>query len=123
MRTQDPASIRPDFESAINDVEAAFVASEGSIPDDPNRKLIAEYLFVAMASLLEGFISDLVIAYINSNAQKFKEFFIKQMEISPKDEKDEQAQRAKKVIEMSMPHLTLKQAKRSVVGFDYSMGC
>lgn len=112
MRTQDPATIRPDFEAALDGIDAAFTASETSVPGDPNKKLIAEYLFVAMASLLEGFISDLIIAYINRDATRFKEFFINNLEIKAKDVKDDQAQRAKDLVEMSMPHLSVDKIRK-----------
>ena len=72
MRTQDPTNIRTDFDAAINDVVTAFEAAEAKIEDDAPRKLLAEYAFVAAAALLEGFISDLFVAYINSDFERFR---------------------------------------------------
>ena len=108
MRTQDPANIRADFDKSLTDVENAFTASEASLPDDRTKKLIAEYLFVAAATLFEGFVSDLFVAYINRNSEKFRAYLIGKINI---DTKDEYAKRSMDYIEKTMPHPTVERIR------------
>jgi hypothetical protein len=67
MRTADPKSTRTDFIAALKDVRTAFTSSNGSNIPDGSKKLVAEYSFLAAAILLEGFLSDLVVAYVSSD--------------------------------------------------------
>lgn len=108
MRTQDPANIRADFESAIADVETAITASEQSVAADAAKKLIAEYAFVSVATLLEGFVSDLFVAYINRNSQRFRDHLLNLVALKADDD---YAKRAVPFVETSMPHLTVDQIR------------
>lgn len=104
MRTQDSANIRTDFESAIADVETAVAASEQSVAADAAKKLIAEYAFVSMATLFEGFVSDLFVAYINRNSQRFRDHLLNLVSL---EADDAYAKRAVPFVEKSMPHLAV----------------
>ena len=108
MRTQDPANIRTDFDASLADVETAFNASEASVPNDAAKKLIAEFSFVAAATLSEGFLSDLFVAYINRNSEKFRAYLLGKMEI---ETKDDYAKRATQHVDRSMPHLSVEKIK------------
>ena len=108
MRTQDPTNIRTDFDAAINDVVTAFEAAEAKIEDDAPRKLLAEYAFVAAAALLEGFISDLFVAYINSDFERFRSHLLNHIST---EASDEYAKRANAHVSMSMPNLNVEQIR------------
>lgn len=109
MRTQDPANIRADFDAAIVDVGKAFDAAEANVPDDASKKLLAEYAFVSAAALLEGFISDLFVAYINRDFERFRTHLLNHITT---DASDEYAKRAKDHAVTNMPHLNVEQIRR-----------
>jgi hypothetical protein len=108
MRTQDPTNIRADFESAIGDIETAVNAAEQSIQGDPARKLISEYSFVSAATLFEGFISDLFVAYINRDSQRFRDHLLYHLNL---ESDDEFAKRALPYVEKAMPHLSVERIR------------
>lgn len=108
MRTQDPAGVRSDFLSSLVDIETAFKATQVGVADEQAKRLIAEYLLVAVATLFEGFLSDLFVAYINRDSEKFRGFLIGKISIAAEDE---YAKRAVKHVERSMPHLSVDRIK------------
>jgi hypothetical protein len=108
MRTQDPANIRADFDAAIGDIETAINAAEQAIHVDPARKLIAEYSFVSAATLFEGFISDLFVAYINRDSQRFRDHLLYHLNLQSDDEF---AKRALPHVEKTMPHLSVEKIR------------
>jgi hypothetical protein len=108
MRTQDPAVIRSDFLSSLIDIETAFKATQVGVADEQAKKLVAEYLFVATATLFEGYLSDLFVAYINRDSEKLRGFLISKISI---DAEDEYARRAVKHVESSIPHLSVDRIK------------
>lgn len=108
MRTQDPANIHTDFDAAMVDVGTAFDAAEANVPDDASKKLLAEYAFVSAAALLEGFISDLFVAYINHDFERFRAHLLNRVTI---DASDDYAKRAKDHMVTSMPNLNVEQIR------------
>ena len=108
MRTQDPTSIRTDFLVSINDVESAHNAVEAGVQEDGAKKLVTEYLFVASAALLEGYVSDLFVAYINRTSEKFREHLLSRMQL---ETEDEYAKRSVPYVETAMPHLTVDRIR------------
>ena len=67
-------------------------------PTTRPKKLIAEYAFVAAATLFEGFISDLFVGYINRDIQKFRDYLLGKIGLDPTDE---YAKRAAQHVEKS----------------------
>ena len=108
MRTLDPANIRADFDSALADIGTSIATSEERIDTVPPRKLISEYAFVAAASLFEGFVSDLFVAYINRDFERFRTHILGQLKI---ETDDKYAKRAKQFVDTSMRHLTADQIR------------
>lgn len=108
MRTQVPANIRRDFDASIDDIATAFAACEAGVQDEAARKLIAEYLFVAAATLFEGFVSDLFVAYINRDATNFKAHLLGQLSIQGGDSP---SRRAVPLVSTSIPHLSVAKIR------------
>lgn len=108
MRTLDPANIRADFDASIVDIETAFDAAEVGVQADGPKKLIAEYLFVAAAALFESYVSDLFVAYINRNSERFRVHVLGKMNI---ETTDEYAKRSVQYVEKSMPHLSVDRIR------------
>lgn len=118
MRTQDPSNIRTDFDASINDIETAYRAAENGVANDAARKLIAEYLFVAAATLFEGFVSDLFVAYINRDSARFRAHLLGRMSI---ETDDEYATRSVTHVETSMPHLSVEKTRQVLEPTGYNV--
>lgn len=71
MRKMDPVAVKEDFSSGLDDLigfyDEAFVALHRA----GQRTFLAENTLLSAAVLWEGFISDLVIAYINRDSSRF----------------------------------------------------
>lgn len=80
MRKQDPASIRQDLEAALRDVitatdEVLKGTRENGRPFlKATTKLTAESALLRAAILWEGFVSDIVVAYVNRDSSGYAEF-------------------------------------------------
>ena len=85
VRTIDPANIKSDFLSGIDDVRQTVNASEASNLALARKNFVYEFAFLSVATLLEGFISDLFVAYINRDPSKFKNQLVSQMIIETTD--------------------------------------
>lgn len=68
MRKANPESVRDDFLSAIDDIRSTFDQVEASTVATSGKKLVAEHSLLAAAILWEGFVSDLIVAYINRDS-------------------------------------------------------
>jgi len=108
MRTQDPANIRSDFDASLDDVETAYNAAEVGVAGVPQKQLISEYLFVAAATLFEGFVSDLFVAYINRDSDRFRTHVLRNMSI---EAADDYAKRSLDLVEKSLPHLSVDKIR------------
>lgn len=119
MRTINPASIKNDFLSAIGDIKTTHAAT--TIPTIPSksRKLISEYSFLSAAILLEGYISDLFIAYINRDGSRFSTYLTGKMTI---DTKDEYAKRAVSLASIELnKHITTAEIKSIIDDRDFNV--
>lgn len=83
MRTKDPANIKSDFLSSLKDVEDAYVSMAGAALAPTHNNLMAEYTFLGASVLLEGFVSDLFVAYINRDNSIFVNYLTGRMKIEP----------------------------------------
>jgi hypothetical protein len=108
MRTADPKNTRAVFVNALNDVRTTFTSSEQSNIPDSAKKLVAEYSFLAAAILLEGFLSDLIVAYISSDSERFRSYLQKRMSIQPDDEL---ATQGKVLASISLSHPSIDQIR------------
>lgn len=68
MRKINPNDVRADFDVAIAAQEQFYVRLQAVAPSAADRKQLAEQVFFVAACLWEGFISDLFVAYANSDA-------------------------------------------------------
>ena len=102
------ANIRTDFDNSINDINTAYTAAEAGVQGDAPKNLIAEYLFVAAATLFEGYVSDIFVAYINRNSERFRTHLLDKMAI---ETTDEIAKRSILHVEKSMPHLSVEKIR------------
>lgn len=118
MRTQDPTKIREEFFRELDQIAGAFSATERGLTDDQPRKLIAEYLFVAAAALVEGFISDLFVAYINRDSSAFRQHILGRVSA---ETTDPVAKRALSDVSMNLPHLTVDRIREILDPNDYNI--
>ncbi len=74
MRTVDPESVKSDFVSALTDLKSYFDdAAELLSKREGDLSTLSEQTMMSAAVLWEGFISDLIVAYINRDSSEFKE--------------------------------------------------
>lgn len=110
MRTADPQNIKTDFLSGLQDVENALDAVTASTVSVKSRNIIAEYSFLGAAILLEGFVSDLFVAFINKKSARFVGAMTGLMTMTATDDT------AKRAIAFSQidiaTHLTLENVRK-----------
>jgi hypothetical protein len=108
MRTSDPTIVKSDFLRAIADVKASFQSVDAA-PDPPvgnaTKKLVAEMTLLSMGVLWEGFVSDLLVAYLNKDCTKLLATLGSRFEISTADD---YAARAKSFMEVRSTKAHLK---------------
>lgn len=119
MRTIDPQNIRTDFVAALADVRKTFDAANGSGIETDGIKLISEFSFLSSVVLLEGFISDLFVAYINRDNSAFVNYLLSKMSI---DTADPHGKRAKPFAAISITrHLTEADIRSVLDSRDYNI--
>ncbi|WP_124180368.1 hypothetical protein [Pseudomonas aeruginosa] len=91
MRTADPQNIKADFLKGLRDVEDVLNGVSGTNLGVASKNLVVEYAFLGASILLEGFISDLFVAYINKKNEKFVGYLTSRMNISSDDSYARQA--------------------------------
>ncbi|WCE05978.1 hypothetical protein [Pseudoxanthomonas sp. JBR18] len=110
MRTADPQNIKSDFLSGLSDIEGVLANFATVALPKSNKNLIAEYSFLGASVLLEGFISDLFVAYINKKSGPFIGALTQKMTIESTDDY------AKRAIPLSTvdiaSHLTLEKIRK-----------
>ena len=67
----NPADVKADFASGLTDVTAFYAAANTALSGDKDKTLLVENTFLATAVLWEGFVSDLIVAYINRDSSRF----------------------------------------------------
>ena len=79
MRKVRPGDVIDDFQSQLADLDSYFQRVVGVLTGTHNEKsdvsTLAEQTMVTLATALEGFLSDLFLAYLNSNSTKFQESY------------------------------------------------
>lgn len=86
MRTLDPNNIKADFLAGLQDIRATFSSVEGASLSPASKNLMAEYTFLGGSILMEGFISDLFVAYINRKDGPFVTYLTKRMRVETTDD-------------------------------------
>lgn len=119
MRTIDPTSIRDDFLAALTDIRDTFAEAENSGMPVKGKKLVAEFSFLSAAILLEGFISDLFVAYINRDNSVFRSHLVGLMKI---ETADTNAKRALNLASIQIhQHLTAKEIRDVIDSKDWNV--
>lgn len=85
MRTADPTNIKTDFLSGLTDVEIVLANVTGVPLPVSSKNLIAEYSFLGASVLLEGYVSDLFVAYINKKSGPFVSALTGKMKVESDD--------------------------------------
>ena len=85
MRTANPSNIRDDFLIALDDIKDAVDDITGKGVAQKSRRHAVEYSYLAASILLEGFISDLFVAYINKKNTSFVAHLTGKMKIESDD--------------------------------------
>lgn len=80
MRKIDPDSVKTDFAEQIEGLEAFHGRVYGSLTSDADKTLLAEATFMSSAVAWEGFLSDLVVAYINRDSSQFADHLKRSLE-------------------------------------------
>jgi hypothetical protein len=73
MRKICPQSIIDDFIEQLGDIKNLYAEGIDNLSRDGGKSRLAEYSLLAAAVAWEGFISDIFIAYINSDSARFKQ--------------------------------------------------
>lgn len=73
MRKTDPDDVRNDFAAGLADVVSFYETAFAAITGDKDRTLLVEHTFLAAAVLWEGYVSDLLVAYINRDTTRFRQ--------------------------------------------------
>lgn len=71
MRKINPTDVKRDFGSSLATLGNFFSTTNAALVLDSQRTFLAENSLLAAAVLWEGFISDLLVAYINRDATRF----------------------------------------------------
>jgi hypothetical protein len=112
MRTASPRNIKDDFVSSLQDIENTFQGVSGTALPVTSKNLVSEYAFLGVSILLEGFISDLFVAYINIDNSSFLANLKQQMKI---DTSDEYAKRAKSFASVDIASHPILDQIRSIL--------
>lgn len=86
MRTAVPENIRLDFAKGVEDIESALLDIGGKGLRQQTRIHMVEFSYLAASILLEGFLNDLFVAYINRRPEAFVAYLTSKMTIETKDE-------------------------------------
>jgi hypothetical protein len=67
----NPADVKSDFASGLNGVISFYATAKAALSGDKDKTLLAENIFLTAAVQWEGFISDLILAYVNRDSTRF----------------------------------------------------
>jgi len=73
MRKISPQSIINDFVKQLGDIKTLYVEGIDGLSKGGDKSRLAEYSLLAAAVAWESFISDMFIAYVNSDSAQFKQ--------------------------------------------------
>lgn len=71
MRKMNPVALKTSFNANLNNLLAFYAATEPLLTLDSQRSFLVENSLLAAAIQWEGFISDLLVAYINRDSTRF----------------------------------------------------
>lgn len=109
MRTAKPENIKSDFLAGLLDIETVLTNVESASLPRADKNLISEYSFLGASVLLEGYISDLFVTYINKDSSSFVSALTGKMSI---ESGDETAKRAIALTTLDIStHLTLEKIR------------
>lgn len=72
MRKISPDGIRHDFKTQLSDLRSFYSAGMFGLTKQSDQSMLTEHSLLAAAIAWEGFVSDLFVAYINVDADRFK---------------------------------------------------
>lgn len=111
MRKASPDGIFRDFMEALKEVGDSYLMVEESELPLKSKKHIAEYSLLAAMVLWEGFLSDLIVAYINQDGSRFRAYVSSRFQLSTKDPIAKEVLKAE-VVQVGLPrHLTVDQIR------------
>lgn len=67
----NPADVRADFVSSLADLEKFYASAKSALTGEKEKTLLVENTFLAAAVQWEGFLSDLIVSYVNRDATRF----------------------------------------------------
>lgn len=119
MRTAEPNNIKTDFLAGLQDILDTFIGISRTALSSASKNLMAEYSFLGASILLEGFISDLFVAYINRKNGPFVSYLTSRMQVQATDE---HAKRASSLASIDIAsHLKLDQIRQILDPRDYNV--
>lgn len=119
MRTANPNNIRDDFLAGLQDIEDALTDITGKGITQKSRLHVVEYSYLAASILLEGFISDLFVTYINRKNSTFVAYVTSRMKIEATEEISKRAIPFA-VVDISS-HLTLEKIRKILDPKDWNV--
>ena len=119
MRTANPDNIRNDFIAGLADIKDALIDVTNRGVAAKSRLHVVEYSYLAASILLEGFVSDLFVAYINKKNGPFVNHIVGKMRI---EAADEIAKRAAQFATVDITsHLTLDKIRQILDPRDWNV--
>ncbi len=73
MRKISPQDVRNDFSTQLKELTQFYQTGLSALSNDKDQSILTEHSLLAAAVAWEGFVSDLFIAYINGDANRFKQ--------------------------------------------------
>jgi hypothetical protein len=71
MRKMSPIDVKSDFKNSLTDLSNFYSTTNTALTLDSQRSFLVENSLLAAAVLWEGFVSDLLVAYINRDSTRF----------------------------------------------------
>ncbi|NKK72494.1 hypothetical protein GFM13_19335 [Rhizobium leguminosarum bv. viciae] len=106
MRKINPVDVRQDFDRSLIDLIAFYTTVKSGLSLDKDQSFLAENTVLTAATLWEGFVNDLFIAYINRDTSQFIVHLDNAFEA---DRTPKQMQIANRFVTVTYPaHMTVK---------------
>lgn len=106
MRKINPIDVRQDFDRSLADLIAFYATVKAGLSLDKDQSFLAENTVLTAATLWEGFVNDLFIAYINRDTSQFIVHLSNAFEA---DRTPKQMQIANRFVTVAYPaHMTVK---------------
>ncbi|MEE9906719.1 hypothetical protein LWV33_03290 [Brucella intermedia] len=106
MRKINPNEVRADFDNGLAELITFYQSAKTTLKGDKDQTILAESTILSAATLWEGFINDLFVAYINRDSTQFILHLTNAME---HDRTSKQKEIANRFSTLSFPkHLTVQ---------------